>query len=614
MKEAGSALGTREKKAGELMKRKKGSGIQRRYLQYTGALLGLALLLSSLCVVLIVRDRLTRSIIDKYEFMTERMGIALDNMFQRTDEATAECILYDDVQQSLQTQGLEEFRYIALSKYFAYIDLDHVADYCYVDNKGNVYSRSYSDVSFQDVEESGFENYLGEEYSKTKWFWAEDTLFGTGEDALFIGRYVRSLEYAHEPGMLFFKMEDSFLREITGMSPELSDEAAVGIVDENGQICLSSAPKDFQEEEKVPDDIAERIAQKPAAGMVLAGEAVQGGVLSAYRDANSGLTIFSFVPDRVLNEGIVPILLVLVGIYLLITAAAVVLSIYFSRRFTKPIQVIKEAMTGFDGNDFERTIDLHTNTELDEIGRSYNEMLDNIRRLLEEIKAQEKELRTTELNMLISQINPHFLYNTLDTIYMLARINGEETTKRMIQALSKYLRLSLNKGSDIVTVEEELENVKSYMEIQQIRNQELFVYDIDCRVDAENTRILKLILQPLVENAVKYGFQDIYEGGRIKITVEEKAGDLYLSVTNNGTPAEDSMMRKINGMNDLPVSELKNCFPDKKHGYGVVNILTRLRLKYGDEAAFYCEAEAEGTTCTIKIPGGSGENEEEGQD
>lgn len=109
------------------------------------------------------------------------------------------------------------------------------------------------------------------------------------------------------------------------------------------RITFEIAPEDFEEGEDIPDDISQRLSQKQTAGMAL--------------------------------------------------AAAVVLSIYFSRRFTSPIQTIKEAMTGFDGNDFERKIDLHTNTELDEIGRSYNEMLDNIRRLLDEIKEQEKELR-----------------------------------------------------------------------------------------------------------------------------------------------------------------------------------------------------------------------------
>lgn len=593
-----------------MKKTKKSSGIQRKYLKYTAALLGLALLLSSLGVLLTVRNQMTRLIVDKYEYMTERMGITLENMFKKTDETTAECILYDDVQQSLQTGGLEEVNHISLSKYFAYIDLEHVADYCYVDNKGNVYTRSYSDVSYEDIKDSGFERYLGDDYSKTKWFWTKDTLFGTEDNALFIGRYVRSLDYAHEPGMLFFKMEDGFLREVTDISPDLTGEAAVGIVDREGQLCLSFAPENFKTGESVPENIGEMVVRKMEDQQVLSGEQVTGGVLSVYRDETSGLSVFSFVPDRILNQRLISVFLVLVAIYLLVTAVAVVLSIYFSRRFTKPIQVIKETMTEFDGNNFDRTIGLNTHTELDEIGRAYNKMLKNIQRLLDEIKAQERELRAAELNTLISQINPHFLYNTLDTIYMLARINGEETTMRMIQALSKYLRLSLSKGSDIVTVEDELENVRSYMEIQQIRNENLFSYDIDCCVDPVNTRILKLILQPIVENSVKYGFQDIYEGGRIVISVEEKEGNIYLNVYNNGTPIEESVMEKINKMNTMPVSELKNCFEDKKHGYGVMNILTRLRLKYGDGAGFYCQAQKDGTICTIKIPGGVGEKDE----
>ena len=338
--------------------------------------------------------------------------------------------------------------------------------------------------------------------------------------------------------------------------------------------------------------------------MFLEGERSRGGALSAYREENSGLVVFSYVPDSVLSKGLGPVFLVLTAIYILVILLAAVLSIYFSRRFTKPIQVIGKAMTEFDGSHFDRLIDLHTNTELDEIGHSYNEMLGNIQRLLEEIKAQERELRTTELNMLISQINPHFLYNTLDTIYMLARINKEETTMRMIQALSKYLRLSLAKGQEIVTVEDELENVKSYMEIQQIRNKDLFSYEVDCQVDASETFVLKLILQPLVENSVKYGFQDIFEGGWIRIRVYMEEDELYLSVYNNGTPMEEEMAEKINHMNELPVTELQQTFADKKNGYGVVNILTRLRLKYGDGAAFFCKAEEDGTTCTIKIPGG----------
>lgn len=225
------------------MKRnEKVSGIQKKYLKYTAALLGLALLLSSLGAGLYVKNRLTRAVIAKYEFMTERMGISLENLFRQSDEATAECVLYDDVQQSLRSKGLEEVSRIGLSKYFAYVGLEHIADYCYVDNKGNVYSKSYSDVTFEDVTDSGFQEYLGADYARTKWFWAKDTLFGTEEEALFIGRYVRSMEYAHDPGMLFFRMDDAFLEGITGTSGELTSEAAVGIIDAKGQLCFSSVP------------------------------------------------------------------------------------------------------------------------------------------------------------------------------------------------------------------------------------------------------------------------------------------------------------------------------------------------------------------------------------
>ena len=585
-----------------MRKRMLQSGIQRKYLKYTITLLALALCLSSIGVWAYMQKSVRKTIVDKYRFIDEKMGIALDNMYRKSDEVTAECIVYDDVQKSLQKNEMEEVNRIALSKYFAYIDLDYVSEYCYVDNKCNVYSRYYSDVSYADFKQSGFEGKLGGDYSKTVWFWADDNLFGTGEPSLFIGRYVRSMEYAHEPGMLFLKMEEKYLDKV--VSNGVSEEAfASGIMDANGNLCSLNAP----EEMWIPmEDISLKTTDREGDGMILDGMEVSGGVVSAYRQKESGFIVFSFVPDSVLNSGTRSMLFVLAGIYVIVIAIALVLSIYFSQRFTRPIQDISEAMSSFDGKDFDHTIELETHTELDQIGRSYNEMLGNIEELLEEIKIQQQELRTSELNMLISQINPHFLYNTLDTIYMLARINKEETTMKMIQALSKYLRLSLSKGKDVVTVEDELENVKSYMEIQQIRNENLFRYEIDCQVDPKQTYVLKLVLQPLVENAIKYGFCDIFEGGFIRIEVKKAEETLEFVVYNNGTSMEEETVQKLNDLNGLPLSKVKDCFPDKNRGYGLVNIITRLRLKYGDEVRILYHVESEGTSCVIRIPGGEG--------
>lgn len=539
------------------------SGIQKKYLKYMCTLLILALVLSSICVWTYVRRNMTDVIVDKYEFMNEKMGIALDNLYRKTDAVTAEIILENDVQKSLRNKELQEVEKNALSKYFAYIDLNHVADYCYIDNKRNVYEKSYSQIGYSDFQSSGLREKMGDEYAKTQWIWTRDYLFGTGDEALFIGRYVNSMDYAHEPGIVYLKMN---LTELT---------------------------------------------RTKKSGVIVRGKKIEGGILQAYRQEETGMVIFTLVPDMVLNQGMTQILIVLLTIYAVIAVLAFVLSLYASQTFTRPIRQISDAMTSFDGNDFTHTIQIHTDTELDKIGHAYNEMLKNIEEFQNEVKNQQKELRISEMNTLISQINPHFLYNTLDTIYMLARINGEEKTMKMIQALSKYLRLSLSKGREIVTVEDELENVKSYMEIQQIRNENLFRYEIECGEELKTRWILKLILQPIVENAVKYGFCDIFEGGLIRISVTEQAGQLTFSVYNNGTPMEEQMAEKLNGLSEIPVSKMKDSFEEKKHGYGVINIITRLRLKYGEDVRFFYESDTNGTVCVIQIPDDGKENSEQ---
>ena len=551
------------------------SGIQRKYLRYIMGLLLLAILLSSIGVWIYVRQSLTTEVTDKYEFLNEKMGLALDTLSKEADEGTAECITYDQVQESLKKASFADVEKNSLQKYFAYMNLDHVAEYCYVDNKNNVYARSYSHIDYEDFSDSHLEDY--------------------------IGRYVHSMEYASKPGLLLIKMNDGFLETILGKDRSMTDEVQIGILDKKGNLCAAWCPKGTKISDAVKQEVY-KISAQETSGILAKSRRVSGGVCSIYKESSSEMTVFTVVPSSVMTQGTMRVLTVLIGIYLFVAVVAVVISIYFSKRFTSPIREISEEMTQFDGNDFSRLIELNTNTELDQIGHSYNKMLKNIENLLAEIKEQEGVLRRTELNMLLAQINPHFLYNTLDTIYMLARINGEETTMKMIQALSKYLRLSLSKGSDIATVEDELENVKSYMEIQQIRNANLFRYEIECKVEEKSTWMLKLILQPLVENAIKHGFCEIYENGLIRIEIAREDSQLKIVVFNNGKPIDREMMEKINALNGHPILEAKKCFQDKEHGYGVVNVLTRLRLKYGEDVLFYYEAEENGTRCTIQIP------------
>lgn len=192
-----------------------------------------------------MRSNMLVIVTNQYAFLNEKMGISLDTLFQKADKVTEECILNDQVQQSLKAKPLEEVEKNSLSKYFAYINLDHVSEYCYVDNKQNLYTRSYSKIPYADFSESGFLTRLGDSYADTVWFVAEDTLFGTGKEALFIGRKVHSLDYAHEPGYLFLKMDSEFLDSIKEGGDSFTGEAAMGVMDGGGNICDSWFPASF---------------------------------------------------------------------------------------------------------------------------------------------------------------------------------------------------------------------------------------------------------------------------------------------------------------------------------------------------------------------------------
>ena len=583
-----------------MKKREKKSSIQIRYMKYTVCLLLYAMVLCGTGVGFVVQKNQETVMMNNYNTMCENLGAALDLLFEKTDEATADCIVYDGVQKSLRKAAMSRTQRSALSRYFAFINLDDVAEYCYVDNKKNVYTRSYSKLTYHKFRESDMERFLQGSYATTKWFWTKDTLFGTGKDALFIGRYIRNMNYGHDPGMLFLKMDPAFFQGITGDSGLAEEGVLMQIMDADGEACFQN--NDSDEARKQLILAKERILATEGNGMIISRGKIGHGMLCAYRQKESGMTVSVYVPDHVLHAGIGRILFVMFLIFLLTMVLALILSVYFSRIFSRPIQKISKKMAGFHGNDYTRMEELHTKTELDQIGHSYNEMLGNIEQLVAEVKSQEKELRTVEVNMLLNQMNPHFLYNTLDTIYMLARINKEETTMRMIQALSKYLRLSLSKGEEIVSVADELENVRNYMEIQQIRNADLFRYEIHCEVDADKERMLKLVLQPLVENAIKYGFDGQSAHYRIEITVRREEEELVLTSYNSGTPISPDACEKINGLMQMSIAEMKESFKSKKNGYGLVNVLTRLRLAYEGRFSFYVIAKEDGTTFVIRIP------------
>ena len=570
------------------------SGIQRKYLRYIMGLLLLAILLSSIGVWIYVRQSLTTEVTDKYEFLNEKMGLALDTLSKEADEGTAECITYDQVQESLKKASFADVEKNSLQKYFAYMNLDHVAEYCYVDNKNNVYARSYSHIDYEDFSDSHLEDYMGDSYAKTQWFWAKDTLFGTEKEALFIGRYVHSMEYASKPGLLLIKMNDSFLETILGKDRSMTDEVQIGILDKKGNLCADWCPKGTKISDAVKQEVY-KISAQETSGILAKSRRVSGGVCSIYKESSSEMTVFTVVPSSVMTQGTMRVLTVLIGIYLFVAVVAVVLSIYFSKRFTSPIREISEEMTQFDGNDFSRLIELNTNTELDQIGHSYNKMLKNIENLLAEIKEQEGVLRRTELNMLLAQINPHFLYNTLDSIIWMAEGKKNEEVVLMTASLARLLRQSISNEDEVVPIANEVEYARGYLTIQKMRYKDKLEFQIEVDSSILYIPLIKLVLQPIIENAIYHGLKYKESKGLLIVKGFMKDGNAVLQVIDDGVGMDEETLAHIYDKHKVNYHS---------NGVGVYNVQKRLKLYYGEDYGItYTSELGKGTTATITIPG-----------
>lgn len=282
----------------------------------------------------------------------------------------------------------------------------------------------------------------------------------------------------------------------------------------------------------------------------------------------------------------------MVSVFILI---AFVFSNVLSRLLTLPLKRLVRLMSRVETSD-----DLSTryrssyNDEVSKAGFAFNRMLERIERLIHEMYVTEQSKRKAEMKALTAQIDPHFFYNTLNTIYCKSVLGENEQVNEMIISLSNMFRMGLNNGKNITTLQSELDHVKQYLILQENCYEELFEYEmkIDPEIPEEYP-ILKLILQPLVENSIFHGFRDRTAGGLIHIAVFRKDDFFCICVTDNGV----GFKQKLEGHNS------KIALENQMNGYALHNIRERIQLYYGEQAELRIESQVDvGTKITISIP------------
>lgn len=276
-----------------------------------------------------------------------------------------------------------------------------------------------------------------------------------------------------------------------------------------------------------------------------------------------------------------------------------IFSSWMARRITNPMNVLKKHITKLEEGDFEAQVVVVGQKEVVHLAEAFNIMSNRIHELMTRIIDEQNEKRKTHYIALQNQINPHFLYNTLDSIVSLSEKGRNKDVEKAIIALSKFFRMSVSSDMSLISLKDEIEHVKHYLIIQQIRYMKDFEYEIDVPKDLELCKVIKLSIQPLVENAIIHGINVDESFKHIKISATKKDQYLYIEVYNQGY-----------GITANKIADIYKMIQSEQAtgSMGLKNVYQRLKLYFGDKADLILESELDSYTKVIlKLPINQGE-------
>lgn len=282
----------------------------------------------------------------------------------------------------------------------------------------------------------------------------------------------------------------------------------------------------------------------------------------------------------------------LIALLLVDMLVIILVSVTISRSVSNPITGLVRAMEEVRQGNFSIRCPEGGLYEVDSLSQSFNTMVDQVNSLMEQIKTEEQQLRKSELKALQAQINPHFLYNTLDSILWMCEQNDGKRASQMVEALATLFRISISRGKELITIREELMHAESYLIIQKMRYKDQFEYEFQIDESLTSCQTLKIILQPMIENAIYHGIDRMVDKGLIEIIVRGDGNDILMEVRDNGL-----------GMPEEVVKGILNQKSENVYGIGVKNVNDRIEIYFGKGYGLHIESELdEGTTVTIRIP------------
>ena len=310
----------------------------------------------------------------------------------------------------------------------------------------------------------------------------------------------------------------------------------------------------------------------------------------------TGWKLLSVTPEKGLSLSNLKLRLFVAVVAAAFLFVLVMINAFISSRITNPIQELEKSVNAIEAGELDTEVYTGGSYEIEHLGRSIGDMAKRIKALMQDIVTEHESKRKSEFDILQSQINPHFLYNTLDIIVWMIENERKQEAVKVVTALARFFRISLSKGKSIITVRDELEHVRNYLTIQQMRFKNKFIYEIEAGEDVMDLACLKLMLQPLVENAIYHGMEFMDGDGEIHVRVKKEQGELWLEVCDNGLGMTAEQVGNL-------LSEKPQASSRRGSGIGVKNVNERIRLYFGEAYGLVIESEPdEGTVIRCHLP------------
>ena len=402
---------------------------------------------------------------------------------------------------------------------------------------------------------------------------------------IFMIRMLREYHTYENLGLIVVGISEPALRQEYSRGIDTTN-CAIAIYNRTGTLISETGNQDMSE---IPNELLEDF-RKSKKGYQIYSTSSGNQLISFTTDARTGWTYLYMVPEIQLTQELKRtsnyILPFVISAFLL----SIPLSLFASALIIRPLRKLLKAMHSFQTGDFNSFLSFHYKDEIGQLGNGYNEMVTSLAELIDRVYNLQLREREAELNALQSQINPHFLYNTLDSIYWKAQASGQQEIGEMVWSLSQLFRSSLSKGTRYTTVAHEFAFLEQYLRLQQLRYGAKINYDIYIDSNVVNEMIPKLILQPFVENAIYHGLEPKDTPGNVWVSCIRQQDHLKFEILDNGIGINAEMLEELNK-------------PSSTNAHAIQNVRERLKIIYRDHFSLNINSHnGNGTQIIIIIP------------